>query len=88
LHAVAETVVVVLGLDDRERLIPAIAQKIVDAPLTAPSMESAAHDNPAGGIRHLLPYLGLDIPAGLFQGRGDVFGADVPLAQGVFIAHA
>jgi hypothetical protein len=51
-----------------------------------PTLAHLAPDNdPAVGKSHFLPDLGMDIPPGLLQGGGDIFGADIAFGKGPFI---
>ena len=45
----------------------------------APAVQLATDDHPAGGKRHFLPHLGLQVPAGGNDGRRDELGPDVLL---------
>jgi len=48
-------------------------------------MQTALHDDPAFGESDFLADLQVEIPACLLDGWGDVFGTDVPLAEGFFV---
>ena len=70
LHSVADAVVVVLGLDDRDRDVGLVIEDVVGPLGLAARDELAANDDPAVGEGDLLADLQHRIPAGLLQRRG------------------
>jgi hypothetical protein len=79
-------VVVVLGLNDRERDTGFEIKKIV-SPLWFPARGTlATHNDPAFGEGHLLADLAHYVPIGGDQRRGDELGTYVALAEG-FLVH-
>ena len=87
LHAVADAVVVVLGLDQRDRDVGLVVEDVVGTLGFASGDQLAANDDAALGEADLLADLHHFIPARLLNGRGDELGADVAFAE-VFLVHA
>ena len=87
LHAVADAVVVVLGLDDGDGQVGGVVEDVVGPLLLAPRVQLAAHDDAAVGEGDLLAHLGGEIPARLLQGRGDVLRADVAFRELFLVLH-
>ena len=87
LHAVADGVVVVLGLDDGDRQVGGVVEDVVGALLLAARVQLATHDDAALGEGDFLPYLRGEIPARPLQGGGDVLGADVALGEVFLVWH-
>ena len=86
LHAIADSMVVVLGLDDGDGDVGFVVEDVV-RPLAfgcVPAGQLATHDDGSGGEGDLLTDLGLG-PARTHHRRGDELGADVPFAQAFFI---
>jgi hypothetical protein len=88
LDAVANTVVVVLGLDDGQRDVGLVIEYVVGALGFATGDQPAANNDTALGEADLFADLGEFVPAGLLQGRGNELGADVALAEGFFVHGA
>lgn len=88
LHAVADAVVVVFGLDNGNWLVLLETKHVVCAAWGGTAMQAASHHDPAGADRKLLPHLGLDVPSRRLNGGGDEFGADISLAELLFIQIA
>ena len=86
LHAVADAVVVVLGLDQRERDVRLVVEDVVGALGLAAGDQLAADDDAALGEADLLADLRHLIPARLAHGGRDELGADVAFAEG-FLVH-
>ena len=87
LHPVANAVVVVLRLDDRQRNV-GVRLEVQDVvrELRCPSRDKpAAHDDASLGEVDVLPNLRLDVPAGLDDRGRDELGADVPFGQGALV---
>jgi hypothetical protein len=82
LHAVADVVVVVLGLDQRDRHIRLIVENEVGLLRLTARHEL---DDPALGEIDLLPNLHHLIPAGALDGRQNELRADIPFGQGPLI---
>ena len=87
LHAVADAVVVVLGLDDGDRNIGLVIKDVVGALGLAARYQFAADDDAPLGESDLLADLHHPVPARAFDGGTDELGADVALAE-VFLVHA
>ena len=85
LHAVADAVVVVLGLDQRERDVGLEIEDVVGALGLAARDQLAAHDDAALGEADLFADLRHLIPARLPQGGRDELGADVAFAEGALV---
>ena len=86
LHAVADGVSVVLGLDERDRNVWLVVENIVGA-LGLPARDQlAAHDDPALCKAHFLANLQQLVPPSLAQGRRDELGADVTFTE-TFLVH-
>ena len=82
LHAVADAVVVVLGLDERDRDVGLVVEDVVGALGLAARDQLAANDDAALGEADLLADLQHLIPARLLHGGRDELGADVAFAEG------
>ena len=87
LHAVADGVVVVLGLDQGDGQVGGVVEDVVGPFLLAPRVQLAAHDDAAPGEADFLAHLGGEVPASPLQGRGDVLGADVALGEVFLVVH-
>ena len=87
LHAVADGVGVVLGLDDRNGQVGGVVEDVVGPLLLAARVQLAAHDDAALGEADFFAHLRGEIPAGPLQGRGDVLGADVALGEFFLVVH-
>ena len=87
LHAVADAVAVVLGLDDGNGEIGGVVEDVVGALVLAPGVQLAADDDAAPGEADLLAHLRGEIPAGTPQGRGDVLRADVAFREVLLVLH-
>ena len=86
LHAVADGMSVVLGLDERDRNVWLVVENIVGA-LGLPARDQlAAHDDPTLGEAHFLANLQQLVPPRLAQGRRDELGADVTFTK-TFLVH-
>ena len=85
LHAVADAVVVVLGLDDREGNVGLVIEDVVGSLGFAACDQLAADDDAALGEADLLADLVHFVPAGAAKGRRDELGADVAFGEGVFV---
>ena len=86
LHAAAHCVGAVLGLDDGDGDVVLVVEDAV-GPFLASALAHVALDNdPALGQGHFLAHLGMNIPAGLFEGGDDLLGADIPLGKD-FVVH-
>ena len=86
LHAVADGVVVVLGLDQGDGDVRLVVEDVVGALGLAARDQLAANNDPAFGKADLLANLRLNVPARLHDGRGDELRADVAFAE-VFLVH-
>jgi hypothetical protein len=81
LHAVADAVVVVLGLDDGNRNIGLVIEDVVGA-LGLPARDQfSADDNSPFGKSDFLADLNHPIPASALDGWADELGADVAFAK-------
>jgi hypothetical protein len=85
LHAVADGVVVVLGLDDRDREIGLVEEDVVRPLGRTPADQLATHDHPAVGEAHLLAYLRHHVPLRPLDGRRDELRADVTLGERLLV---
>ncbi len=65
---------VIFGLDDRYGLVFLMIEDVVCPTFFTSGMELTANDDAACGKGYFLSYLSLDIPSGLFDGWGDLFG--------------
>ena len=86
LHAVADAVVVVLGLDDGDGDVRLVVEDVVGALRLAARDELAADDDAALGEADLLADLRHLVPARALDGGRDELGADVALAE-VLLVH-
>lgn len=77
LHAVADAMVVILGLDDGDREVRCVVEDKVRTLGLAAGVELAADDDAALGEADFFPDLGGEVPSRLLQGRGNELGADV-----------
>jgi hypothetical protein len=80
LHAVADAMIVVLRLDQRDRDIRLVIENKVGLLGLAARDQLAAHDDPALSKIDLLPNLQHLVPAGTLNGRQDELGGDVAFA--------
>lgn len=85
LHAVADAVVVVLGLDQPQRDVRLVVENAVGPLGLAAGDQFAADDNAALGEIDLFADLRHGIPAGVDHGGGDEFGADVAFTERFFV---
>ena len=86
LHAVADAVVVVLGLDDGDRDVGLVVEDVVGA-LRLPARDQfSADDDPPFGESDFLADLHHPVPARALDGGTDELGADVAFAQ-VFLVY-
>lgn len=81
LHAIAQAVAVVLGLDHRDGLVLLVAQYVIGASLLTAGVQTAADDDAARGEGDLFANLGLEVPARLNQRRRDELAANIPFAE-------
>ena len=81
LHAVADAVLVVLGLDDREGNVGLVVENVVGALGLATCDQLAADDDAALGETDLLADLVHFVPAGAAEGGRDELGADVAFGE-------
>ncbi|MNN41588.1 hypothetical protein D3C81_1557160 [compost metagenome] len=81
LHTGAERVLVVLGLDNRQRQVGLVIQDVVGAARLASAVQLATDDDAPLGKADFLTDLLVQIPARRGDGRCDVFAADVTLSQ-------
>ena len=86
LHAVADAVVVVLGLDDGDGDVGLVIEDVIGALGFATGDELSANDDAALGEGDLLADLHHPVPARAFHGGADELGADVALAE-VLLVH-
>ena len=86
LHAIADGVGIVLGLDQGDRDVGLVIQNVVGPLAPAPADELAAHDDTALGEADFLADLRHLVPPGLSQGRCDELRADVAFAE-AFLLH-
>ena len=85
LHAVADAVRIVLGLDDGKGNVGLVVQDVVGA-LALPACDQlSANDDAALGETHLLADLVHLVPACATEGGGDELGADVAFGEGSFV---
>jgi hypothetical protein len=85
LHAVADAVVVVLGLDQRDRDVRLVVENEVGLLRLAARHELAAHDDPALGEIDLLQNLHHLVPAGALDGRQDELRADIAFGESALV---
>ena len=85
MHAVADAVCVVLGLDDREGNVGLVVEDVVGALGLTASDQLAANDDAALGEADLLADLVHLVPAGPAEGGRDELGADVAFGEGSFV---
>ncbi len=85
LDAVADAVIVVLGLDQRDRDVRLVVENEVGLLRLAARHQLAAHDDPALGEIDLLPNLQHFVPAGALDGRQDELRADIAFGEASFI---
>ena len=78
--------VVVPGLHHRDGDVRLVVQDVVGELALAPSDHASADDDLTVGQVDLLTHLGIDVPPGRGQRRGDELGTDVPFRQ-VFLVH-
>lgn len=81
LHAVAERVIVVLGLDYGDRQLGRVIEDVVSAFLLAAGVQLAAHDDATLGEGDIFLHLGGEVPPRTLQCRVEVLGADVSLGE-------
>ena len=86
LHAVAHGTAIVFGFQQGDGEV-LVVEDVIGPLALAPCHQFAANNNPTLGKKDLAADLGGLVPAGLNQGGGDVFGANIRFAQ-VFLAHA
>ena len=80
LHAVADVVVVVLGLNDGDRDVGLVIKDVVSALGLAAGDEFSADDDASLGKSDFLADLRHPVPARALDGRADELGADVAFA--------
>ncbi len=85
LHAVADAVVIVLGLDDGDRDIGLVIQNVVGAFGLAARDELSAHDDAAFRESNLLANLHHAVPARALDGGAYELGADIAFAEVLFV---
>ena len=88
LHAVADGVLVVLGLDDGEWEVGLVVEDVVCAFLGAAGREASLDEHPAGGEGELLADLCLEVPAGGGDRGRDVLVPDLLLVEVLLTGHA
>lgn len=88
LHAVAERVLVVLGLDHGDGQVGSEVEDVVRALLLAPAVQLAAHDDATFGEADLFPDLRREVPPRALQCRVDVLRADVSLGELLLVWHS
>jgi hypothetical protein len=88
LHAVANAVIIVLRLDQRDRDIRPVVKYEVGLLRVAARHQLPAHDDPALGEIDLLPNLHNFVPPGALDGRQDEFRADIAFGEAPFIHRA
>ena len=88
LHAVADGVVVVLGFDERDGDVRLVIEDVVGALGLAAGDQLAADDDAAFGEADLPANLRGFVPPGLYDGGGDVLGADVGFAERLLVRHS
>src|SRR5262245_45084719 len=86
LHSVADAVVVVLGLDQRQRAVRLVQEDVIGAFPQSPCDEFAADNDSALREADLLANLRDDVPPGLLDCGRDELRADVALAE-CFLVH-
>lgn len=74
-------VLVVLGLDDRNRNVRLVIENVIGAFGLAASVQLATDDDATFGEGDLFADLGVQVPAGSDDGWCDVFAANVALCQ-------
>jgi hypothetical protein len=87
LHAVADGVVVVLGLDDSDGQVGGVVEDVVGPLLLAPRVQLAPHDDAALGEGDFFTHLRAEIPARPLQRGGDELGADIALGEAFLVGH-
>jgi hypothetical protein len=87
LHSIAYGVIIVFGLDEREREM-LIVEYVIGALGLAARDQSAAHDDTAFGEANSPTNLRGFVLPGLYDGGGNVFGADIGFAQGLLVHPA
>jgi hypothetical protein len=87
LHAAADGMGVVLGLDDREGEIGLVEEQVVGPLLLAAGGQLAANDDAAGRERVLAADLGMPVPPRRGEGGRDVVLADLRLVEGPLVGH-
>ena len=85
LDAVADAVIVVLGLDQRDRDVRLVVENEVGLLRLAARDQLAAHDDPALGEIDLLANLQHLVPAGALDGGQDELRADIAFGEAPFI---
>ena len=85
LHAVADAVGVILGLDHCQWNVRLVMENVIGPLGAAARDQPAAHDDAPLGETHLFADLFHHVPVGLDQGRRDTFGADIAFAQGALV---
>ena len=88
LHAVADAVGVVLGLDQRDRDVRLVVENVVGPLGLAARDQLAAHDDPALGEIDLLANLHHLVPPGALDGRQDELRADVAFGEASLVHRA
>jgi hypothetical protein len=81
LHSVADAVVVVLGLDDRNRNVGFVIKDVIGALGLPASNQFSADDDAAFGKSDLLAHLHHPVPARALYGGAYELGADVAFAK-------
>ena len=87
LHAITDGVIVILGLNDSNGDVGFAVKDVVGSFGPAPADQLASDDHSPLGQADFFAYLCLHVPTGLLHdGWGDEFGANVLLAEGLFLA--
>jgi hypothetical protein len=81
LHAVANAVVVVLGLNDGDRDIGLVIKDVISALRLPARYQFSADDDASFGKSDFLPNLHHPVPPRAFDGGADELGADVAFAK-------
>src|ERR1700730_6588610 len=81
LHAIADAVVIVLGLDDRDRDVRLVVENEVGLLGFATADKLAANDDAAFGEIDLLADLQQIVPAGALKRGQDEFRADIAFGE-------